>query len=206
MVDFADEREREVDEWLARAIAGYLEGMRDLLGKFPQEEIARAVEILHKARLARRRVYILGNGGSAATAAHFVNDLNKLASTPDKPRFRAMSLTDNVPLFSAWANDAGYENALAEPLANFVEAGDVVIAISGSGNSPNVLKAVEVARAAGAITLGLTGFDGGRLGEKVDCCILVPSCSMPQVEDAHMVLEHLISCALRDYPTGCERR
>lgn len=181
------------------AIHTYLSSVQDLLGRLPHEEIAHAVRILHDARLACRPVYIVGNGGSAATAAHFVNDLNKLARAPGKPHFRAMALTDNTPLFSAWANDEGYENAFARQLDNFVEAGDVLIAISGSGNSPNVLRAVELAREVGATTIGLTGFDGGRLRQLVDCCILVPSRSMPQVEDAHMVLEHLIACTLRDY-------
>lgn len=190
---------------LREHVERYLSALQDLLDRLPRDEVARAVRILHQARLARRRVYILGNGGSSATAAHFVNDLNKLANVPGLPRFRAMSLADNTPLFSAWANDAGYEHAFAEPLVNFVEEGDVVIAISGSGNSPNVLRAVEVARQAGAVTVGMTGFDGGRLREMVDCCILVPSHSMPQVEDAHMILEHLISCALRDWPTEVQR-
>ena len=183
---------------LVGTIAAYLQEVQELLARLPHDAIAQAVRILHEARMAGRDIYTLGNGGSSATAAHFANDLNKLAIVPGKPRFRAICLTDNTPLFSAWANDNGYENAFAEPLANFTRPGDVVIAISGSGNSANVLKAVELAREVGASTIGLTGFDGGCLQGLVDCCIHVPSHSMTHVEDAHMVLEHTISCALRD--------
>jgi D-sedoheptulose 7-phosphate isomerase len=183
---------------LAEVIHSYLRELQDLLSRLPTEAIGEAVQMLHDARLARRRVYTLGNGGSSATAAHFANDLNKLANVAGQPRFQAFCLADNTPLFSAWANDGGYENAFAEQLVNFASPGDVVIAISGSGNSPNVLRAVEMARSLGARTIGLAGFDGGRLSELVDCCILVPCHSMPRVEDAHMALEHCISCALRD--------
>ena len=186
------------DSELQETIGEYLAGLQTLLECLPKEPVARAVRMLHAARLAGRGVYIMGNGGSSATASHFANDLNKLAIVPGLPRFRAICLSDNTPLFSAWANDNGYENAFAEPLRNFVQAGDVVVAFSGSGNSPNVLRALELARAAGATSIGITAFDGGRLKDLVDCCILVACHSMPQAEDVHMVLEHLIASTLRD--------
>ena len=179
-------------------VDNYLDEVKALLDCVPRGAMAEAVQILHQARMAGIGVYIMGNGGSSATAAHMVNDLNKLAIVPGKPRFRAICLSDNTPLFSAWANDDGYAQAFAEQLRNFLRAGDVVVGISGSGNSANVLEAMKLARQERAMTIGITGFDGGDLKDLVDCCILVPCDCMTQVEDLHMVLEHVIASALRD--------
>ncbi|HID24182.1 MAG TPA: SIS domain-containing protein [Planctomycetaceae bacterium] len=139
----------------------------------------------------------MGNGGSAATASHMANDFNKLTIVPGQPRFKAIALTDNVPLMTAWGNDTAYENIFVEQLLNFLEPGDVVIGISTSGNSPNVLKALQVAREHGAVTVGFTGRDGGQLKHLVDHCILVPSDHIGQQEDMHMVLDHVIATTLR---------
>jgi D-sedoheptulose 7-phosphate isomerase len=142
-------------------------------------------------------VYLLGNGGSAATASHMTNELNKQCMVEGRPRFRAVCLADNAPTIMAWANDTDYANVFAEQLANHVEADDVVVAFSTSGNSPNVLRALELARAAGAHTIGLTGRHGGRLRELVDCCIAVPSDDIGHQEDAHLVVNHAIGKAIR---------
>lgn len=152
---------------------------------------------LHNARLSDRQVFVMGNGGSAATASHMACDLGKNTAVPGLPRFRIMSLTDNMPTFSALANDLGYENVFIEQLANFVRRDDVVIAISASGNSPNVLKAIEFARACGAITIGWSGHRGGRLAEIVDIPIVVPNESTEQIEDIHLMLEHMTVIAVR---------
>jgi D-sedoheptulose 7-phosphate isomerase len=109
---------------------------------------------------------------------------------------RAYALTDNIPLFSAYANDQGYEHSFSEQIAGIIGAGDLLIAISASGQSPNILRAVDTARSAGAATIGITGFDGGRLKDMVDVCILVPSHNIRQVEDVHMALVHLIGSCL----------
>ena len=109
-----------------------------------------------------------------------------------------VALTDNVPLLTAWGNDTDYANVFSEQLRNLVRPGDVVIAISGSGNSPNVLKAVEVGRQAGATTIGLTGFEGGKLKDLVDICIVVPANHMGQAEDGHMILDHLITDCIKE--------
>lgn len=183
------------DEYI-KEIKYYLAGISTTLSSLPLDEIAQTVRILEKARLECRQVLIFGNGGSAATASHFVCDLAKGAIVSDKPRFRAISLTDNIPLISAWANDTTYENVFAEQLTNLVQAGDIAIAISGSGNSVNVLKAVEAAKVAQAITIGFTGFDGGKLKDMVDLCIVVPNHCMEQVEDVHLILEHMIKNCL----------
>lgn len=115
-----------------------------------------------------------------------------------KDRFKVIGLSDNVPLLTAWANDNGYENIFVEQLKNLLEKGDVVIAISASGNSKNVLRAVEYANTKAAITIGLTGFEGGKLKDMVQECLIVPSNSMERVEDVHLILGHLLCCYLRE--------
>ncbi len=178
-------------------IAGYISQIQSTIGRIGQTDIRRIVSVLHEARLSGSAIFLLGNGGSAATASHWANDLAKGATRPDLPRLRVMALTDNVPLITAWANDTSYEKIFAEQLANFLQPRDVVIGISGSGNSPNVLEAMRFAREHGALTIGLTGFSGGRLKDLVDICVVVPSDSMEQIEDLHLILTHIISTSLR---------
>ncbi len=181
-----------------KIIKNYLSEVSATLAKLPVEGIAQVVELLAQARANRKRVYIFGNGGSAATASHFASDLSKGAISKGKPRIKAFALTDNVPLLSAWANDTAYENIFAEQLENFIEMGDIAIGISGSGNSQNVLNGVKVAKAKGATTIGFIGFDGGKLKDLVDLAIIVPNHNMEQVEDIHLLLEHVITTCLRN--------
>lgn len=182
---------------IPQTIKTYISEVRATLEGLPIDKIAQVVELLKAARLGAKRVFTFGNGGSAATASHFAADLLKGAICEGKPRIKAFALTDNTPLLSAWANDSSYENIFAEPLDNLVEPGDIVIGISGSGNSVNVLKGIKVAKAKGATTVGFTGFDGGKLKDMVDIAIVVPSHNMEQVEDAHLLLEHVITTCLR---------
>jgi D-sedoheptulose 7-phosphate isomerase len=177
-------------------VSHYLEQVTAILNSLELTQIEQIVNVLQDARLFNRTIFLLGNGGSAATASHWANDLCKGASRPNSPRLRAMALTDNVPLMTAWANDTTYHNIFTEQLANFLKPDDVVIAISGSGNSANVIQAVEFARAQGAITVGLTGFAGGRLKNISDLCLIVQSDSMEQIEDVHLIITHIISTAL----------
>jgi D-sedoheptulose 7-phosphate isomerase len=179
------------------AINGYISGLQELLDELPQPAIQEVIDLLSQARLENRQIFILGNGGSASTASHFVCDLAKNTRLQGFPNYRVIGLTDNMPVFSALANDEGYENVFAGQLASFVRSGDVVIAISASGKSPNVIKAVELARRMGALTIGLTGFDGGLLAGMVDHNIHVPSHCIEFVEDVHLMLEHLITKAIR---------
>jgi len=179
-------------------IRNYLSAVSATLAKLPVGRIAQVVELLAQARANRERVYIFGNGGSASTASHFASDLSKGAISKGKPRIKAFALTDNVPLLSAWANDTAYENIFAEQLENFIEMGDIAIGISGSGNSQNVLNGVKVAKAKGATTIGFIGFDGGKLKDLVDLAIIVPNHNMEQVEDIHLLLEHVITTCLRN--------
>ena len=176
----------------------YLAQSAEVLGALPVATIDRIVEALLAARQAERFIYVMGNGGSAANAEHFVNDLGKGETRGFAHRFKVMSLTSNVSMLTAWANDTDYEHVFAEQLRNFVGRGDVVMAISGSGNSRNVLNAMELARERGAVTVGLTGFDGGKLKHLCDHCLVVPSHNMQHVEEMHLVVLHAVYSAIRD--------
>ncbi len=179
-------------------IETYLTDLGRTLQALPRAEIATLLALLRQARAEGRTVYLLGNGGSASTAAHFVCDLAKTAGAAGGPRLRAIALTDNIPLLTAWANDRSYAEALAEIVATLVQPGDLVIAISASGRSENVRRAVEAANARDAVTVGLTGFDGGDLRRLCRYCLVVPSQNMQHIEDAHLVLLHLLVSCLRD--------
>ncbi|HZD10283.1 MAG TPA: SIS domain-containing protein [Candidatus Binatia bacterium] len=178
-------------------IHSYISGLQETLNNLDREAIAHAVALLQEARLNRRQVFIMGNGGSASTASHFVCDLAKNTRAAGCPDFRVLGLADNMALLSAYANDEGYENVFARQLASFVQPGDLVIAISTSGNSRNVLEAVDLANRLGAVTIGFTGFDGGWLASRVTLDLRVPSHVIEHVEDIHLMLEHLICQNLR---------
>jgi len=179
-------------------IQDYLSQVSATFANLPMDTIAEVVALIKTARENGMKVFTFGNGGSAATASHFASDLSKGAISKGKPRIKAFALTDNVPLLSAWANDTSYENIFAEQLENFIEPGDIAISISGSGNSPNVLNGVKIAKAKGATTIGFIGFDGGKLKDLVDIALVVPNHNMEQVEDVHLLLEHVITTCLRE--------
>jgi len=183
-------------------IKAYLDSAITTIEKLPCEEIASAIAVLTWARMNDKQVFVMGNGGSAATASHFACDLAKGTLAHDRPRFRVIALTDSMPLFSALANDFGFEHVFSEQLASLVREGDVVLAISGSGNSVNVVNAVKHARQAHATTIGLLGFDGGVLKDLVDICILVSNDSYEQVEDLHLMLGHLMCVCIRQAITA----
>jgi D-sedoheptulose 7-phosphate isomerase len=157
------------------------------------EKVKRAIEILGRARDEGRRIFVCGNGGSASTASHFATDLVKGASFGRTRRFRIMALTDSLPTITAYSNDVAYDCIFEEQLRNFAEAGDVLIAISGSGNSPNVLHAVEYANSIGCSTIAMSGRDGGRLGVLAQLNLQVSHAHMGRIEDAHVVMMHMIA-------------
>ena len=179
-------------------VINYVTTLQETINQLPKQEIVRVMELLHSARLAGRQIFIMGNGGSASTATHFVCDLAKNTRKEGWPHYKVIGLSDNMALFSAYANDEGYENVFAQQLANLVMPEDIVIAISASGNSKNVLNGVSLAKSANAVTIGFTGFDGGKLCSMVDINIHVNSNIIEHVEDIHLILEHMIVKALRD--------
>ncbi|HEY92061.1 MAG TPA: SIS domain-containing protein [Dehalococcoidia bacterium] len=171
------------------------------LDKLRKDRITSAVEVLNEAREKGKRIYTFGNGGSAATASHIACDLAKGAAGNNRPGLRAFSLNDSIPLTTAWANDTDYENVFSARLIGLVDPGDVIIAISGSGNSPNVLNGVNAARLRGATTIGLSGFDGGKLSSLVDIAIVAHVNDMEQVEDVHLLIGHVLTACLRQAGT-----
>ena len=149
-------------------VRAYTTELQATLERLPEERIQEAIQLLALARLNRKQVFIMGNGGSASTASHFVCDLAKNTRNVNLPSFRVIGLADNMAIFSALANDEGYDQVFAQQLSSLLQPDDIVIAISASGNSPNVVNAVELANRMGATTIGMTGFDGGRLKAMVD--------------------------------------
>ena len=170
----------------------YLSKLKVTIDLLSVEEIDRVMNILVEAYEQGKQVFIMGNGGSAATASHFVCDFNKGVSYGKNKRFKFICLNDNVATMMAYGNDVSYADIFVEPLKNYFNPGDVVIGISGSGNSPNVLKAIEYAKANKGITVGLTGYDGGKLKALAVYGIHVPLKDMQITEDLHMVLDHLM--------------
>jgi len=184
----------------------YIAEIKDILDRLALDSLQRICDVLYEAYGRDRTIFIFGNGGSAALASHMVCDLGKGTHCPPPGslemtgirRLKAIALTDNVPLITAWGNDSAYENIFAEQMENFIQPGDIAFGISGSGNSPNVLKALGLARAKGGITVGLTGFQGGKMKDLLDYGIVVPSSCMQQIEDVHLVLAHLMFVNLRE--------
>ena len=169
-----------------------------MVRSIPRDSVCAVVDELFTAWRASRTVFIIGNGGSATTASHMMNDLNKFTEMPGQRRFRAMALTDNIPLLTAVANDLAYSEIFVEPLKNFLQPDDRVIALSASGNSPNIVKAVQYAREQGARVIGFCGHPGGRLAELADLKVVIPASHIGHQEDGHLILNHVISVALQE--------
>ncbi len=176
----------------------YQQELHQALDTIDLDKVARAIEILARARDEGRHIFVCGNGGSASTASHFATDLVKGASFGRTPRFRIMALTDSLPTITAYSNDVSYECIFAEQLKNFAEPNDVVVAISGSGNSPNVVCAMEYANSIGCRTIALTGRDGGKLGPLAQLNIQIAQQHMGRIEDLHMVVLHMIGYYFMD--------
>jgi D-sedoheptulose 7-phosphate isomerase len=177
-------------------VQSYYQAVSDALLKLPEDRVNEIIAALKQARAENRRIFIFGNGGSAASASHFVVDVIKSTIRPDQPRYKIICLNDNMPTVTAYSNDVSYDVIFSEPLASLAEPGDVAIAISGSGNSPNVLRAMDTAKEMNLTRIGLTGFAGGKLRDKCDVCVIVPSDSMQVIEDAHLVILHSVFLAL----------
>ncbi|MFL5695507.1 MAG: SIS domain-containing protein [Ktedonobacteraceae bacterium] len=176
----------------------YFSELEQMLQAISLPHLKTVLRLLEEAYRNGRRIFIMGNGGSAATASHFALDLAKNTIMPGAPRLKAISLTDHVPLITAWSNDIAYEHIFSEQLANMIEPGDVVIGISTSGNSPNVINALNLAKQYRATTVGLLGAKGGKIKDMVDAYILAPGQNIEQEEDAHMILAHVITRHMRE--------
>ena len=170
----------------------YQDELLKVIASIDLEKVNQATAILARARDEGRRIFVCGNGGSASTASHFATDLVKGASFGRETRFRVMALTDSLPTITAYSNDVSYECVFVEQLKNFAEPGDVVMAFSGSGNSPNVVRAVEHANTLGCYTIAFTGRNGGQLGPLARLNIQVAHPHMGRIEDLHLVVMHMI--------------
>ncbi|TMB86336.1 MAG: SIS domain-containing protein [Chloroflexi bacterium] len=176
----------------------YFSELERMLQAISLPDLGAVLHVLEEAYGSGHRIFIMGNGGSAATASHFALDLAKNTIMPGAPRLKAISLTDHVPLITAWSNDTAYEHIFSEQLANMIEPGDVAIGISASGNSPNVINALNLAKQYRATTVGLLGAKGGKMKDMVDAYILAPGQNIEQEEDAHMILAHVITRHMRE--------
>jgi D-sedoheptulose 7-phosphate isomerase len=176
----------------------YLEEIETAVKRIDRDAVRAVVDALFACWARRGTTYLIGNGGSAANASHMMNDLTKCTIVEGRPRFRAIAFTDNVPIMTAMANDHSYEDIFTEPLRAHLDPRDVVLALSGSGNSPNILHAIAFAKEAGAVTIGLCGDTGGRLAKLADVAVLIPAARIGQQEDGHLILNHTIALALHE--------
>lgn len=187
-------------------IQSYFAGLERMIRSISQAQLEMVFRLLEDAYFNGRRIFIMGNGGSAATSSHLALDLAKNTIMQGAPRVKAISLTDHVPLITAWSNDTAYENIFAEQLATMIEPGDVAIGISASGNSPNVINALHLAKRIGGVTIGLLGAEGGKIKHMVDAFVLAPGQNIEQEEDAHLIIAHIITCHMRAVVQTMEQR
>ncbi len=177
--------------------AEYAGAVQRTLNRMPWDQVHHVVQALVHTWQSGGQVLLMGNGGSASTASHLACDLSKNTAQPGLPRVRAVALNDNMALMSAYANDVGFDAVFSEQLRALAQPGDLVLAISTSGNSPNVLKAIEMARKLRLTTVGLCGYGGGKLAEIVDIAVVAPNYCVEQIEDIHMMLAHVVTVGMR---------
>ncbi|MHB9071369.1 MAG: D-sedoheptulose-7-phosphate isomerase [Sedimentisphaerales bacterium] len=189
---------------IAQGISDYMDSLSNALKQLDKEQLAKVVEVLLKAQQQGKKILTMGNGGHGNTAAHMINDLAKHTTSSDskdavvtEKRFRTMCLNDSVSFVTGIGNDMGYDYIFSEQVKNWCDASDVVIGISGSGNSENVLKAFEVAKSLGATTICFSGKGGGKAKAVADICIVVPSSKMVQIEDVHLAINHALADELK---------
>jgi len=180
------------------AAKDYLAAVQEVLSRVDHAVIDQMAEVIWHGYGSGRTLFLFGNGGSAALASHFACDIGKGTIAGREKRLKTVALTDNIALITAWANDKSYDEIFAEQLEALAEKGDIAMAISGSGNSPNVIRGLQAARKCGAKTLVLTGFQGGQAKALADLCLVVPSDSMQHIEDAHLCATHAIFLAVRE--------
>ncbi len=186
-------------EKYTQQIRRYLDKLQDVLSRVDVGEIATIAAVLHTAYEQQRNIFVMGNGGSGATASHLLCDLNKGACFHAEKKFRVIALTDNMPMILALGNDVGFDSIFIEQLKCLARPGDVVIGISGSGNSRNVLLAMEYAKRLGCVTVAVCGYDGGKLKPLANHVFHVKVDDMQIVEDVHMILGHILMRVLAEH-------
>jgi len=179
-------------------VEDYIAGIRQCLEELSPQDIEEVADIIFDAYKRGKQVFIMGNGGSATTASHFARDLRIGTAIEGKPQVRATSLTDNIAVTTSLANDIDYNSIFEQQLIGQLNEGDVVIGISASGNSPNVINAIRFAGEKGAVTVGFAGFGGGKLKGLAQKCVVLSSRDYGQVEDVHLSLEHIVSYLVKE--------
>jgi Phosphoheptose isomerase len=174
-------------------ISSYIDDIKQSIDNLDKDIIEKVINKIFEAYKENKQIFIMGNGGSASTSSHFACDLGKGTIIEEKPRFRVMSLNDNMAIITAFSNDYGYDHVFAEQLKNLVNSEDIVIAISASGNSNNIIEGIKYAKEKGAYIIGFSGFKGGKLKDISNLCLHVENSNYGQVEDIHMFLSHMIS-------------
>jgi D-sedoheptulose 7-phosphate isomerase len=190
-VKYALSLDQEKDNILKNFSFEYINSLKDVLDDFPHNQFDRLIDAMLDAYHNGKHIFVMGNGGSASTASHWACDINKECVLGNDQKFKMVCLNDSISTMLAYANDLSYENVFIEQLKNFFVPGDVVIGISGSGDSENVLKAIEYANKNGGITIGLCGYSGGKLHQMVDIPILAKVDDMQKTEDIHMIVAHM---------------
>ncbi|MGE4651089.1 MAG: SIS domain-containing protein [Myxococcota bacterium] len=174
----------------------YFEHLQALMNRLDLAEVEAAIELIRSAGQEKRKILVCGNGGSALTASHYINDWNKMAFLSTGTPFRGTCLSDNMGLMTAYSNDISYDDVYSEQLKNLMDPGDLVIAVSGSGNSENVVRALEYANGAGGVTLAISGYDGGKIKQLAQHSLWVPSFDMQLCEDLHFIFGHMVMKSL----------
>ena len=183
-------------------IQEYISHLQGVLDRLCLPDVRGSIDLVMQAYHADRQIFVIGNGGSASTASHIATDLGKGTSLPGVRRFRVISLTDNASTMTAWSNDVCYEDVFLEQLKNLVNPGDLVIAISASGNSENIIRAIRHAKDVGCKTIGWTGFGGGKLQQLTDVSVVVDSHEYGPVEDVHLILNHILHAWIKEELEG----
>jgi D-sedoheptulose 7-phosphate isomerase len=178
------------------SVPAYFEHLQALMNRLDLAEVEAAIELIRSAGQAKRKILVCGNGGSALTASHYINDWNKMAYLSTGKPFRGACLSDNMGLMTAYSNDISYDDVYSEQLKNLMDPGDLVIAVSGSGNSENVVRALNYANEAGGVTLAISGYDGGKIKQLAQHSLWVPSFDMQLCEDLHFIFGHMVMKSL----------
>ncbi|MFP8876045.1 MAG: SIS domain-containing protein [Myxococcota bacterium] len=178
------------------SVPAYFEHLQALMNRLDLAEVEAAIELIRSAGQAKRKILVCGNGGSALTASHYINDWNKMAYLSTGKPFRGTCLSDNMGLVTAYSNDISYDDVYSEQLKNLMDPGDLVIAVSGSGNSENVVRALNYANEAGGVTLAISGYDGGKIKQLAQHSLWVPSFDMQLCEDLHFIFGHMVMKSL----------
>ncbi len=181
------------------SIDKYIKEHQNVIKKLDKTKLTKVIDLIFQSYLGGKKIFTCGNGGSASTASHMITDWNKMTTTSTKKKFYGFSLADNIGIITAYANDTNYENVFKGQLQSIMDKGDILVAISGSGNSKNVINAINYANSIGGLTIGIVGYNGGKVKNITKECVIVPSYDMQICEDIHLMICHMVMKKLGNY-------